>query len=264
MDADRAKSVIAGTRFSSLDWVASTDSTNADLIAAARNGADQRVLVADHQLAGRGRLGRVWEAPSGASLLCSMLVRAQLPPSRLHFVTTAVGLGALDACRSVAGIDLGLKWPNDLVAVGAHLDRKVGGILAETTATAGRIDAVVVGIGINVNWPEELPAELAEIATSLRHLGGVEVDRESLVEALVRRTDHWLALIESGNVEALSGEYRRVSATIGRDVRVELPTSELWGRATDVDATGALHLIDEAGIDHAVDVGDVVHLRPQP
>src|SRR4051812_27340870 len=100
--------------------------------------------VADHQTAGRGRLGRAWVAPPGASLLLSVLFRPDLAPERLHLTTAAVALAAAEACEAVAGVLPVLKWPNDLL-VG---DRKLAGVLAES-----RLPAVVVGIGLNVNWP---------------------------------------------------------------------------------------------------------------
>jgi len=265
MDASRAKSAISGTRFSLLEWLAETDSTNADLVAAARSGGPQQVLVADHQLAGRGRLGRVWQAPSGTSLLCSMLVRPSVRPDELHLVTTAVGLAAAEACESVAGVRLGLKWPNDLVAVSAApdgSDLKVAGILAETTSTAGHIDAVVVGIGINANWPADLPQDLAGVATSLRHLSGRDVDRVELAASLIERADHWLGELDDCRLDELRDAYREWSATIGRDVRIDLSSEVIVGRAVDVDRLGALLVTDDHGAERRVSVGDVVHLRP--
>ena len=195
-----------------------------------------------------------------------MLVRPAVPVDRLHFVTTAVGLAAVDACAEVTGIELGLKWPNDLVTLGADVsaDLKVAGILAETTSIDGHIDAVIVGIGINVNWPDDLPPELAGIATSLRHLTSAEVDRETLAVQLIARTDHWLARLEAGELDEIVTEYRGRSATLGREVRVEVPGSVIHGRAVDIDLDGALHVADSHGADHVVGVGDVVHLRLQP
>ena len=111
-----------------MEWVAETGSTNADLLTAARAGAPSgTVLVADHQTAGRGRLGRQWHAPPGSSLLASILFHE---PGRtaLHRYTQAVGVAAVEACRSTAGVTAALKWPNDLL-VG---ERKLAGVLAES------------------------------------------------------------------------------------------------------------------------------------
>ena len=130
---DRARAALAGSRFADVRWVAETGSTNADLLALARDGAPEGiVLVADHQTAGRGRLGRTWEAPPGASLLVSVLLR---PPAAVaDAVTMAAGVAMADAVDEVAGVHARLKWPNDLVvAVDGPTadDRKLAGILAE-------------------------------------------------------------------------------------------------------------------------------------
>jgi BirA family transcriptional regulator, biotin operon repressor / biotin---[acetyl-CoA-carboxylase] ligase len=131
----------------------SLPSTNQYLLEQARSGAEEGlVAVADHQSAGRGRLGRSWDSPPGASLLVSVLLRPSLPPSGLHLCPTAVALAALDACASVAGVDARVKWPNDLVVD----DHKLAGILAEVLpGPPGEHDAaaVVVGLGLNIEWP---------------------------------------------------------------------------------------------------------------
>ncbi len=270
MDTGRAKSALAGRRFSVVEWLDSTGSTNSDLLERARRGAPEQVLGARHQAAGRGRMGRTWEAPPDASLLCSFLVRPALAPTDVGAVTMALGLAAAEACERVAGVEAGLKWPNDLVVVGAGpdgADLKLSGILAESVVLGGRVEAVVAGIGINVDWPDPLPEELAAIATSLRHhSSGGAPDVTDLLVALATGFEERLAAVEQqgegGGPAALLDEYRRRSATLGRRVRVELPGRELHGTATDVTATGSLVVTDDAGERHEVAAGDVIHLRP--
>ncbi len=129
-----------------------SDSTNRYLLDEARAGAaGGLVVVADHQTAGRGRLGRRWEAPAGANLLVSVLLRPSLPIEELHLCTVAMALATRAACSAVtAGAVVPvLKWPND-VMVG---ERKLAGILAETIPGDGGSRAVVVGMGLNVAWP---------------------------------------------------------------------------------------------------------------
>ena len=195
MDAPRATSALTGTRFSRFHWVDETGSTNADLLRVARDGGPEQVLGADHQTAGRGRMGRVWEAPPGASLLCSVLVRPAVGSIDPHVVTTSLGLAAAEAVEAVTGVAVGIKWPNDLVAgtSAAPDDRKLAGVLAESTVVDGRVDAVVAGIGVNVNWPDGFPDELAATAVSLRQLVGADVDRTDLVVAMLRRLEVHLA-----------------------------------------------------------------------
>src|SRR4051794_23009041 len=138
-------------RFSDVRWLDEVDSTNRVLLDEARGGADEgAVVVADHQTAGRGRLGRTWVAPPESGLLLSVLLRPTFGVELAHLATAAVGLAAADACRDVAGVVAGLKWPNDLVAVAPDgQERKLAGVLAEADLRGGVLAAIVVGIGIN-------------------------------------------------------------------------------------------------------------------
>jgi BirA family biotin operon repressor/biotin-[acetyl-CoA-carboxylase] ligase len=216
------------------------------------------VAVADHQTAGRGRLGRTWTAPPGGSLLASILLRPELPADSLHLVTAAVGLSAVDACRVGAGVEARLKWPNDLV-VG---DRKVAGILAEADLGSASGPAVVVGIGMNVNWPAPLPEELEATATSLDRAAGRPVDREALlVELLVGLEARYAGLGHEAGRRAVASEYRARCSTIGRVVRVELTDESFTGTATDLTDAGQLLVTTDACL-RTVSAGDVVHLRP--
>ena len=237
---------------------ASIDSTNTALLAAAREGAPEGVVfVADHQTAGRGRLDRRWEAPPGSSLLVSVLLRPSIAPAHAHWVTAAVGLAASDACAAVAGFDALLKWPNDLV-VG---DRKLGGILAEAVVEAGVVQAVVVGMGLNVNWPEPLPDDLAATATACNLVVGHEVDRDALLAAFLDCLGARYAALDWPSGLA---DLRARSATLGRDVRVELPGDRVVvGRAVDLAEDGALLVETRPGEVRRVSVGDVIHLRPR-
>ncbi|WP_208029184.1 biotin--[acetyl-CoA-carboxylase] ligase [Rhabdothermincola sediminis] len=263
MRGDRARSDLSGTRFADLRWVAETTSTNADLLREAAAGAPEGVvLVADHQTAGRGRLGRSWESPPGASLLLSVLLRPALKPSQAHLVASAVGLSAVTACQQVADIELRLKWPNDLLVDLDGVERKAGGILAESIIEHDVLEAVVVGLGLNVNWPETIPEELAGIATALNLVTGREVDREDLLVALLRELDSWCAQLEhEEGRDLLRATYLARSATVGREVRVERPGGTLEGRAVDVTADGHLVVEHETGSAIEITAGDVVHLR---
>ncbi len=244
---------------------ATVRSTNDWLLAAARSGgASGMVAVADHQDAGRGRLGRHWEAPPGSSLLVSVLLRPVAPPGELYPVTGSVALAAADACAAVAGVTPEVKWPNDLL-VG---NRKLAGVLAETDpgAPGGRPGsvAVVAGLGCNVNW-DGPPG-----ATSLRRCAGHDVDREALLaaylEALGRRAG---TLDDPAGRRAIVDELRSRCVTVGRPVRVSLGggasaggAHELVGTAAAIDDVGRL-VVEHGGRHTAVAAGDVVHLRPE-
>jgi BirA family biotin operon repressor/biotin-[acetyl-CoA-carboxylase] ligase len=216
---------------------ASIDSTNTWVMAQARAGAPEGlVAVADHQTAGRGRLGRVWEAPPGANLLMTVLIRRSSPAS--HLAVAAVALAGRDAARSVAGVECGLKWPNDLV-VG---DAKLAGVLAETDGAG----AVAVGIGLNVGWAPEGAARLGDGAS-----------RDAVLDALLASLD---ARLDAG-WPSVASAYRAACVTIGRRVRVELVDGEVFeGVAADVDDAGRL-LVETSVCLRTVEVADVVHLR---
>jgi BirA family transcriptional regulator, biotin operon repressor / biotin---[acetyl-CoA-carboxylase] ligase len=228
-------------------WFDSLDSTNRYLLDEARAGApDGLVAVADYQTAGRGRRGRDWVAPPGASLLVSVLLRPALTPERAPLVTMACGVAMAEAIERVAGFTPGLKWPNDLVVN----DRKLVGILAE--ADAG---ALVVGAGVNVEW-REFPAELAETATACNLEAGHPVDRRELLEAFLAALDRRYA-----DLDAIITEYRARLVTLGRPVRIERTDGDLVGRAVDVGDAGQLRVEGDDGAVVEVRVGDVVHLR---
>ncbi len=236
--------------------LAETDSTNDWALGAARDGApDRTVVVADFQRRGRGRLDRRWEAPAGSALLCSVLLRAELDVGDRHLCAIAVGLAALEACAASAGLDAGLKWPNDLVVA----DRKLGGILAETD---GHVDddgttAVVVGLGLNLSWPGPPEAN----GTSLEVASGRTVTCDQLLGAYLDALD-----VRDGDLRtpqgrsSLVGEYRGSLVTLGRRVRVQLHDTHVVGVADDVDDHGHLVIVTEQGT-RAFATGDVVHLR---
>jgi BirA family biotin operon repressor/biotin-[acetyl-CoA-carboxylase] ligase len=237
---------------------ASIDSTNRYLLDEARTGAPEGVVaVADHQDAGRGRLGRAWSAPAGSSLLVSVLLRPAVAPDRLMLVTMAAGVALAEAVERVAGFAVALKWPNDLV-VG---DRKLAGLLAEADVPVGatRPSAVVVGAGCNVQW-DAFPPDLAATATACNLEAGHPVDREEVLTAFLDR----LALRYAA-LEAVADDYRARLATIGRRVRVELGAGAggrtLVGVATGVDGSGRLLVTADAGEAHTLTAGDVFHLR---
>lgn len=253
------RQALAGTRFGVRE-VRSTGSTNDDLRAAAADGApDGVVLVSDHQTSGHGRVGRTWEAPPGSSLLVSILLRPDLAPDRLHLLTTALGVAAAEAVDEEVAVRVGLKWPNDLVVSTPAGERKLGGILAEASWAGDRLDAVVLGLGLNVTWPDELPAELVDLAVALNHLTDEPLDRGDLLVAVLLRLEAILADPEGA---ALRERWRYLATTLGQRVRVELATGEVVvGTAVDLTEEGRLVVEDHAGR-HEITAGDVHHLRP--
>jgi BirA family biotin operon repressor/biotin-[acetyl-CoA-carboxylase] ligase len=258
LDAASLRDEVAGPGLTwrKLDVVDETGSTNADLLARAAAGEDiaGAVLIAEHQTAGRGRNGRVWSSP-GAQLTMSVGVDAGgVPPDAWGWLPLATGVAVVDTVVALAGIEAGLKWPNDVLVHG----RKLAGILTEVAA-AQRF--IVVGIGLNVTLrDDEVPD--ADV-TSLRTLGVATPDRSQVVRMLLRelgtRFERWRAA--NGADAGLIADYRARSVTIGSAVRAILPGgSEVLGVAQTIDEQGRLHIDSDAGI-VAVSAGDVVHLR---
>ena len=257
----RAALVAPAGPWARLDVVDRVGSTNAALLAAAAQGAEERaVLVAEHQDAGRGRLGREWVTRPGDGIAVSVLLRPYgVSPDRFGWLPLLAGLAVHEAVHATVPARTCLKWPNDLL-VGPG-QRKAGGILAEAS-TGPDGTAVVLGIGLNVTGePDDLPPG----ATSLAAEGGVQLDRAALLVSLLTvlsaREAAWRAA--AGDPEHLRGDYRRVCGSLGAEVRVELPGGmTVTGMAEDVDADGRLLLLGADGLRRAIAAGDVVHLRP--
>jgi BirA family transcriptional regulator, biotin operon repressor / biotin---[acetyl-CoA-carboxylase] ligase len=252
LDHDR----LVGTRFATVRFFDELGSTNTELVEDARVGAPEGlVIVADHQTAGRGRLGRTWSAEPGTALLVSVLLRPPLPISEVPVVLMAAGLAACDGVEAAAGFRPQLKWPNDLVAG----DRKLAGLLTESTP--GEVTAVILGLGVNVT-AAAYPAELAEAATSCEEQSKGPVDRANLLVAFLTALEaRYSAVLVKGGRETTMEAYRADSATIGRRVRVELPTGTLEGSADRIAWNGQLVVVDDGGGHHVVNAGDVIHLR---
>lgn len=237
----------------------SVGSTNDLLKEAARDGeVEGLVFVADEQVAGRGRRGRGWTAPSGTSLLSSILLRpAWLAPADAFLMTMLAAVAAAEAIERSTGLMVDLKWPNDLQIGG----RKLGGILVETELSDSAVHWVVIGCGINVNWdPRALP-ELAGSATSLRAELGQPLDRRALLGALLTCLDTRYLELRRGARSALHRDWRDRLVTLGQPVRAETPQGVLLGSATDVTPDGALVILDQHGQQHVISAGDV-SIRP--
>ncbi|HSP03026.1 MAG TPA: biotin--[acetyl-CoA-carboxylase] ligase, partial [Acidimicrobiales bacterium] len=248
------------SRFTDVRHVTETGSTNTDVMELARQGEPEGVvLVADHQTAGRGRAGRTWTAPPGASLLCTILLRPPAPVAPL--ATFALAVAASEAVEQVAGFRPGLKWPNDLVVEDTDADggvrtRKLAGILAEAEWSPGSHIAagyrppkaheratVAAGIGLNVAWPDEVPDDLADIAVAINHVSEARPSRDEVLDALLERlVVHYGALVDGG-VDQVLDAWRARSTTLGRRVRIDLGADDLVGTAVDVTADG--HLVVE-------------------
>lgn len=224
------------------------DSTNARARTLAADGATDRVVIADRQTGGRGRLDREWRSPSGGVWL-SIVSRPAVPPSRAPLYTLAGAVATAQATRE-AGVAADIKWPNDVLVN----DRKLAGILTEMEGEADRVSWLVVGIGVNANVdPDALPGDVD--ATSLRLERGEDVNRRRFIQRLLERFHELRA-----NPDQILPAWRELTVTLGQTVRVETPTDTVEGVAVDVVDAGAL-VLDTGDDEIVVTAGDCEHLR---
>jgi BirA family biotin operon repressor/biotin-[acetyl-CoA-carboxylase] ligase len=232
----------------SVDVLETVDSTNLEAV---RDPRPWRVVLAEHQSAGRGRMARQWEAPARASVAVSCVLPADGPD--LGWLPLLTGMAMSEALADVAGVSAGLKWPNDVLIGGD----KVCGVLCELVAGSA---VVVVGAGANVDQRrEELPVPTA---TSLR-LAGAEVSREDVIVAYLGRLAALHGQWREGGeaLGRLRAAYRAGCVTLGQDVEVHRPAGEVVrGTAVAVDDGGQL-VVEAGGCRVAHAAGDVVHVR---
>lgn len=235
-----------------IEAYATIESTNTRAVAWAQAGApDGALVIAEEQTAGRGRLGRRWHAPPGSSLLLSLVLRPPLTPAQAQRATMLCASAAVEAIGAVAGLEVRLKWPNDLLIGG----RKVGGVLTELGCVGSELAFVVVGMGLNVNLdPTQIPEALTT-PTSLLAERGAPVSRLDLLCALMRAIEtRYLALRQGWSPHQ---EWRGLLANLGQPVQVVAPSESITGVAEDVDADGALLVRTPDGALRTVLVGDV-------
>lgn len=235
-------------------WFNTVDSTNNQAKAMAQKGAPHgTVLIAGHQTAGRGRMGRSFSSPAGGGLYLSVILRPELPAAQLMHLTCAAGVAACDAVQQSCQFRPGIKWINDLVVQ----DRKLGGILTEMSVNAktGLVDFAVIGIGINcLQETQDFSPELQNMAISLKATGrkpDIPHLAASLIYALYKMT---LSLHDRAAVMA---SYRRDCITLGREIVVIQGDEKQYGTALDVDVEGALVVRLRDGSLKTVNSGEV-------
>lgn len=232
-----------------------TTSTNDIIEKLAYDGVKEGVVVfAESQTKGRGRLGRKWVSPARKGLWFSALLRPKLRPQAVTQLTIAAATALVRAIHSETGLDLEIKWPNDIYLHG----KKVAGILTEMNGELDTVKYVILGIGVDVNLgANEFPADLRKVATSLRIELGETLDRAELAAEILRELDRDYGRIGSGQFEALADEFETACKTIGRDVAITVGERCLRGRAESLDADGALLLRTQHGHLERIIGGDV-------
>ena len=245
-DLAALESALAGTIFAgNLHFARTTGSTNSDAMTAARAGAPHSsVYLADEQTAGRGRGGHGWHSTAGEGLYVSVLLRLPIPAARLPLLPLAVGLAAADAIRTVTGLPVDLRWPNDLL-IG---ERKAGGILVESQIDSRSLPHAVAGIGVNVHQ-REFPPGLASPATSLDLASGIRINRQTLLVALLKSLEREAyALLDHAAAERIPARIERASTWVrGRNVVVHGPQACV-GITAGLDEDGFLRVRTADGL----------------
>lgn len=222
-----------------LERQAECDSSNSELLRRARNLPDRFALVADSQTAGRGRLGRTWHSPPGANLYLSLFARMPQPAARLGGLSLAIGIGVAESLRDLGACEVGLKWPNDLLA----RDRKLGGILIELASAREAVSEVVIGLGLNLRLPTGL--EVGQPAIDLAALG-LDIDRDALLARLLPRLGDLLDAFTTHGFSAFVARWDALDALRGRSVSLSAGARRT-GRVLGIAADGSLRLLDAEG-----------------
>ena len=238
----------------------SIDSTNLEAMRQAKSGAPEGLcIIAREQARGRGRLERSWHSPKDAGLYLSIVLRPQFELARWPLINLAAALAVHDAIFRTGDLKVDIKWPNDVCA----RDRKLCGILAETVETEVGL-AAVVGIGINL-YDENFPDELKPHATSLRTATGTDVNRDLLVNELLKALGERYEMLNSvgGGEHTIREWCANSSYAFGRKVRVSLGHENIIGITRGLESDGALRIETDDGKIRSARAGDVTALRAQ-
>jgi BirA family biotin operon repressor/biotin-[acetyl-CoA-carboxylase] ligase len=246
---------ILGSRLLYFDRI---DSTNNCAKTLAQNGEPQgTIVIAEQQALGRGRLGRRWESPPFVNLYCSVILRPTLAPAETPWITLTAAVALAEAIESFSPLAPTIKWPNDILAGG----KKLAGVLTEAVSTAERLEFVILGIGVNVNFSQEsMPPEIRERATSLAVLAGAKISREDFLRRLIHHLDRCYGILEAAGFAEIAAHWDKRFDLRGRTVRVEMTDRTVVGRAVGLDRGGALIVETDDGKERIV-AGDVIPME---
>jgi BirA family biotin operon repressor/biotin-[acetyl-CoA-carboxylase] ligase len=234
------------------------DSTNTRARQLAENGAREgEIVVAEQQTRGRGRLGRNWISPPFVNLYLSIVLRPELQPVHAPQITLMAAVALADTVARFSIEPPAIKWPNDILVQG----RKLAGILTESSVTAERINYVILGIGVNVNYACALmPEAIRGHATSLMECAGHIVSREAFLGRLIQDLDRCYGILGEAGFDRIAQRWESYFSLRGKPVRVETGDGAVAGIAKGIDKDGALLIEGERGQFHRIVAGDVVPL----
>jgi BirA family biotin operon repressor/biotin-[acetyl-CoA-carboxylase] ligase len=239
-----------------LHYFSEIDSTNSYARQLARQGAvEGEVIVAEAQTHGRGRSGRTWESPPFLNLYCSILLRPKLPPVNAPQLTLMAAVALTETVGAFIADDAAIKWPNDILVGG----KKLAGILTESSCHADQIDFVILGIGVNLNYPVLwMPETIRGTATSIMTLTQKSVSRELFLRRLIQDLDRCYGEFEEAGFGAIAPRWEASFGLRGKQVRVEMTEGVVVGTARGIDTDGALIVEDGQQKRRRIIAGDVV------
>ena len=243
---------ILGKRVHSFDTVTSTMDVAFDL--GVKSEPEGTIVCAECQTKGRGRLGRGWVSSSGKGIYLSIILRPKILPNEASKLTLLTAVATCEAIRDFTGVDCQIKWPNDLLIN----EKKVAGILTELSAEMDMVRFVVIGIGINVNNSKNL---LPSKSTSLKEELSKQVSRVGLLKTVLKKFDEKYILFSKEGFKKIADEWRSLSATLGRRVKVMHQKEYTEGQAVDIDSDGGLLIRKDSGFTEKVLTGDVTFCR---
>lgn len=236
-----------GKKIILLDRVESTNDLAMEL--AEKGSPHGMVVIADSQSSGKGRLGRKWLSPSGANIYMSVILRPGIPPGDATLLTLLGSVSCALALKKLTGVDVSIKWPNDLMVY----QKKLGGILLEMRSESDRILFAVAGIGINVN---KTPSRVRSFATSIFDETGRWHKRTPLIAGILDEISEELEALKGGSGPLLD-KWRRLSSTLGKNVRVTAGKETFSGLAGDIDEKGRLIIKTRDGSLRTASSGDL-------
>lgn len=230
------------------------DSTNNRAKEAGDNKTPHGTLfVADMQVAGKGRRGRVWQSPAGSSIYMTILLYPEISPMKAPQLTLVMAIAVAEGIKEVTGLDTRIKWPNDIVVNG----RKICGILTEMSTEIDYINHVVIGAGINVNQ-DDFPEDIRKTASSLKMELGKQVKRSELIAAIMKSFEKdYEIFVQTEDLSGLQELYNSMLVNLDRDVKVLEPGNEYKAHALGINKTGELIVRTPEGEEKEIYAGEV-------
>lgn len=246
---------------SRIHYFPEVDSTNVHARKLAQEGASEgEIVIAESQTQGKGRMGRSWVSPPYLNLYLSVILRPKLSPIHASQITLMAAVALAETVQSFIPFPPEIKWPNDIMIGG----KKLAGILTESSCERDRLLFVILGIGVNVNFPLSLmPETIQESATSMMILTQKPVDRVAFTSRLIQNLNRCYGDLEDQGFSLIARRWESFFRLRGKRIRVEMMDQAILGKAVGIDGDGALILEDEQGALKRIVAGDLIPMEPQ-